>query len=81
MKEMIYYPGFEIMDENWLKFALLYFDVLHPIMPDSLDQKEMCLSKKFQIVMDETDLIDRYSPSYEHKAWHLDVHMKKIKNI
>ena len=68
MKEMIYYPGFEIMDENWLKFALLYFDVLHPIMPDSLDQKEMCLSKKFQIVMDETDLIDRYSPSYEHKA-------------
>ena len=26
MNELLYYPGFEIKNEKWLKFALLYLD-------------------------------------------------------
>lgn len=33
MKKVIYYPGFKAEDINWLKFALLYIDVLKPIIP------------------------------------------------
>ena len=32
MKGMIYYPGFEVKDETWLKFALLYLDRIRPIV-------------------------------------------------
>lgn len=33
MKELLYYPGFEIKNETWLKFALLYLDHISPIIP------------------------------------------------
>ena len=36
MKSMVYYPGFEVQNEKWLKFALLYFEELRPIIPDML---------------------------------------------
>src|SRR5688572_12470504 len=26
MQNLIYYPGFEVVDNDWLKFALLYID-------------------------------------------------------
>ena len=35
MEELIYYPGFEVSNEDWLKFALLYLDKLNPIIPES----------------------------------------------
>lgn len=65
MKDMIYYPGFETRDENWLKFALLYFDTLRPIIPDTIYSGESCLSDTFQYVMGETDLIKPYRPDYD----------------
>ena len=34
MNNSIYYPNFEIENENWLKFALLYVDTFRPIIPD-----------------------------------------------
>jgi hypothetical protein len=37
LKKLIYYPSFEAEDINWLKFALLYIDVLKPIIPRSGD--------------------------------------------
>lgn len=57
MKDMIYYPGFETKDENWLKFALLYFDTLRPIIPYTICSEKKYLSGTFQYVMGETDLI------------------------
>ncbi|MEY8535610.1 hypothetical protein AALH30_19150 [Blautia pseudococcoides] len=65
MKDMIYYPGFETRDENWLKFALLYFDTLRPIIPYTIYSEERYLSDTFQYVMGETDLIKPYRPEYE----------------
>ena len=38
MREFIYYPGFQIKDHEWLKFALIYLDTLDPIIPDVGDQ-------------------------------------------
>lgn len=64
MKDMIYYPGFETRDENWLKFALLYFDVLRPIIPYTIRSERTYLSENFQRVMSETDLIEPYRPDY-----------------
>lgn len=64
MKELIYYPGFEVKDETWLKFALLYFNKLRPIIPDISFSRETYLSNTFLKIMDETDLIEPYRPSY-----------------
>lgn len=52
MKDMIYYPGFETRNENWLKFALLYFDVLRPIIPYTTRSESTYLSENFQRVME-----------------------------
>lgn len=65
MKNMLYYPGFETRNVNWLKFALLYFDTLRPIIPYTIRSERTYLSDTFQRVMDETDLIDPYRPEYD----------------
>lgn len=61
MKEILYYPGFEIENEDWLKFALLYVDRLRPIVPES---GLNTLSDNTYRIMEETDLIDYYNPSF-----------------
>jgi hypothetical protein len=61
MNELIYYPTFEVIDPQWLKFALLYIDKLDPIIPEAGDGY---LSDEFQQVMGETDLIDIHRPNY-----------------
>ena len=65
MRDMIYFPGFEVKNENWLKFALLYFDTLRPIIPYTFYAEERYLSDTFQHVMGETDLIRPYRPDYD----------------
>lgn len=64
MKDMIYYPGFEVRDKTWLKFALLYFDCLRPIIPTTIAPERDYISDSFCIIMDETDLIQPYRPEY-----------------
>ncbi len=65
MKELIYYPGFEVKDIPWLKFALLYLDHLRPIIPYIPLSKKDYLSDTFISLMENTDLIDPYTPQYE----------------
>lgn len=62
MESLIYYPGFEVEDENWLKFSLLYFDELRPIIPDLSLNRQHYLSPKAIRIMNETDLINPYRP-------------------
>lgn len=62
MEELIYYPGFEVQNPDWLKFALLYLDKLDPIIPNTGDKY---LSSSFQKLRDETDLIQVYRPDYD----------------
>lgn len=62
MREIIYYPGFEVEDPNWLKFALLYVDRLRPIIPYTVAGRPECFSEGFWRVMRETDLIDPIDP-------------------
>lgn len=59
MENLIYYPGFEIIDPNWLKFALLYIDRLNPIIPSSGDD---FLSDLHFRLSQETDLIVPHRP-------------------
>jgi len=33
MQKLLYYPNFEMKNENFLKFALLYIDEIRPIIP------------------------------------------------
>lgn len=61
MKRLVYYPGFEVSDVNWLKFALLYLDKLEPIIPHSCDDS---LSTLFSRLSNETDLIQVHRPKY-----------------
>lgn len=64
MKEMLYYPGFEVANINWLKFALLYFEEIRPIFPLGL-QKHSYVGDSFLKVMDYTNLIRPYNPEYQ----------------
>ena len=64
MREMIYYPGFEVKDETWLKFALLYLDRIRPIIPYTIAPKERYISETFLRIMGETDLVRPYKPDF-----------------
>lgn len=67
---MVYYPGFEVKDPNWFKFALLYIDQLRPIIPVF---GEPYLSTLFMRVREKTDLIMPHQPDHdEAKAATLD---------
>lgn len=67
MRELIYYPGFEVKSKDWLKFALLYMNTLSPIIPHSGDRH---LTNLYWQLADETDLLDFHRPEYEegHRA-------------
>lgn len=62
MRELIYYPSFEVSNHEWLKFALLYLENLDPIIPESGD---VYLSEEYRMIVSETDLIQKHRPSYE----------------
>jgi len=62
MKNLLYYPGFEIVNENWLKFALIYIDKLRPIIPYNGDKYISDNSKK---IYNESDLLEKYRPNYK----------------
>lgn len=61
---MLYYPGFEVKNINWLKFALLYLDDLRPIIPMIPYARENYLDSLTLKIMDSTDLISEYCPDY-----------------
>ena len=61
MRRLIYYPTFEPPDKVWLKFSLLYFEDFEPIVP-SYRRHE--LSRDYQMLIAETDLIKPFSPDY-----------------
>lgn len=62
MKELLYYPGFEIKNEKWLKFALLYLDHIHPIIPYMWKDEKEYLNKRFLKIKTESDLISVERP-------------------
>ncbi len=64
MESMIYYPGFEIQDEKWLKFALLYFEEIRPIIPYMCVREDQYLTQNAIKVMEKTNLIRPYQPEY-----------------
>lgn len=62
MKKLIYYPGFDVNDINWLKFALLYIDNLMPIIPSSGDAYVSDLTLQ---IKNESNLLLPYRPEYQ----------------
>lgn len=63
MKNLIYYPTFEPRDLNWIKYALIYIDKFSPIIPDSGMTE---LSDLFWKLTDNTDLVERFTPKWQH---------------
>ncbi len=63
MHRLLYYPNFEIQDQNFLKFALLYIDEIRPIIPRNARRT---LSDSMRDIIRNTDLINPYSPNYEN---------------
>lgn len=61
MQRLIYYPSFEPPNNTWLKFALLYFEHFKPIVPQN---RQYLLSDNLKNIIDNSDLIELYSPSY-----------------
>lgn len=61
MQKLIYYPSFEPPDKEWLKFSLLYLEDFQPIVPYNRRQE---LSDDYQMLINETDLIQPFSPDY-----------------
>ncbi len=63
MHRLLYYPNFEIQDQNLLKFALLYIDEIRPIIPENARES---LSDPMRNILRNTELINPYSPNYEN---------------
>lgn len=61
MGSVVYYPGFEVQNEDLLKLALLYMDNLKPIVPYSAD---IYLSSTHEKLKFEAGLIQEYRPEY-----------------
>jgi hypothetical protein len=59
---MIYYPGFQINNEEWLKFALLYLNDVNTIVPYEADNY---LSDTHKYLLNGTDLLNSYRPTYD----------------
>lgn len=74
MHKLLYYPNFEIQDQNFLKFALLYIDEISPIIPENARES---LSKPMRDILRNTELINLYSPNYGH--WTCQTPVKKYK--
>jgi hypothetical protein len=64
MNNSIYYPNFEIENENWLKFALLYVDTFRPIIPE---ERKSELSDLYKKIINETNLINPITPDLSDK--------------
>lgn len=62
MEKLLYYPNFEIQDERFLKFALLYIDEIRPIIPV---HARNVLSDSMNNIISNTELINPYEPHYE----------------
>lgn len=62
MHKLLYYPNFEIQNQNFLKFALLYIDEIRPIIPERAKES---LSNSMQNILRDTDLINPYPPNYD----------------
>jgi len=62
MHDLIYYPGFEVRDSNWLKFALLYLDCLRPIIPRAGD---IHITEQSRQLANDSDLIAPHRPTYD----------------
>lgn len=62
MERMIYYPGFEVANIDWLKFALLYIDTLRPIIPPAGYDY---LSERHRVLSGEANLIVSHEPKSE----------------
>lgn len=63
MQKLLYYPNFEIRDEIFLKFALLYIDEVRPIIPKRAMED---LSQSMKMVLNYTNLINPYLPNYDN---------------
>ncbi|MDU0371629.1 hypothetical protein ACFPAF_14585 [Hymenobacter endophyticus] len=61
MQRLLYYPGFEPPNLNWLKFSILYCENVQCIVP--YDRQYM-LSNEFRNVIDLSDLIDLHNPGH-----------------
>jgi hypothetical protein len=62
MNNLLYYPGFQINNEEWLKFALLYLKDVNTIVPPEADDY---LGATHRFLLAETDLLNSYRPTYE----------------
>lgn len=59
LRKALYYPGFYIEDEKWLKFALLYLGEVVTIIPN---QANINYTSIHEIVLRETNLFSSHSP-------------------
>ncbi len=65
MKNLLYYPTFEPLNEKWLKYALIYIDNFSPIIPKIGEKK---LTPDFKKIKEKTDLIVTINPQYEQAS-------------
>lgn len=63
MRNKLYYPYVNIQDEDFLKYAILYYDKLNLIIPESIRFNE-----KMRRVSDSTDLFAKINPEQSYQT-------------
>lgn len=62
MRNKLYYPYINIKDEDFLKYAILYYDKLHLIVPESINFNE-----KMRRVAESTELFIKIKPDQPYQ--------------
>lgn len=78
MSTLLYYPSFEINNEEWLKFALLYLESVETIVPH---YAESSLSEKHKFILKNTDLLKCCNPTYDEGEKASDEAIEVIERI
>ena len=63
MRSKLYYPYINIKDEDFLKYAILYYDKLNLIVPESRR-----FNDKMSMVSDSTDLFVKIKPEQSYQT-------------
>lgn len=78
MRDLIYFPSFEPEDNSWLKFAILYMEQYRPIIPYN---RKDDITDIYKQVLNETDLINPYSPDYSEGKIASDKTINEIEKL
>ncbi|MCT4631374.1 MAG: hypothetical protein N4A76_01400 [Firmicutes bacterium] len=78
MKKVLYYPNFEMENQLYMRIALLYFEELSTIVPNSVVEN---LSIEHKFISKSTNLLSTYNPRWNDSQVATDKTIRKLEQL